>query len=217
MFEIKYFQRALTLDTKETNAKGINPDLKDKDNPWGSKYNESMCLEIINMYAQGKTRAQFCSLHTISDDTFNKWRKVHKLFDAACFAAHNKARAYYDELRDSHLINEIDLDSKTMTGINHGLFNRMYNARFNIADKRAVRVKGLGKAKDEKDMLKALLKAIEEGELTPDEAQKLASIIDVSIRVDQNVIQEKRLCAVEEAQKIGAGEDGFEEVPDGSA
>lgn len=205
------------MDTKETNAKRIAPDLKDPSNPWGSKYSETMCLEIIQMYSQGKTRAQFCAKHTISDDTFQKWRKVHKLFDAACFAAHNKARAYYDDLRDSHLINEIDLDTKSMTGINHALFNRMYNARFNIPDKRTVKVKGLGKAKDEKSMLKALMKAIEEGELTPDEAQKLASIIDLSIKVDQNVSQEARLKAIEEAQKIGVSDEGFEEVPDDSA
>jgi hypothetical protein len=204
------------LDTKETNAKRIAPDLKDPSNPWGSKYSESMCLEIIQMYSHGKTRAQFCAKHTISDDTFQKWRKVHKLFDAACFAAHNKARAYYDELRDCHLINDIDLDSKTMTGINHALFNRMYNTRFNIPDKRAVTVKTLGKAKNEKDMLRAIMKAIAEGELTPDEAQKLASLIDLSIKIDQNVTQEKRITAIEEAQNIGASEDGFEEVPDGS-
>src|SRR5690606_28281091 len=109
---------------------------------------------------------------------------------------------------------EIDLDSKSMTGLNHALFNRMYNTRFNIPDKRAVKVKGLGKAKDEKAMLKALMMAIEDGELTPDEAQKLASIIDLSIKVDQNVSQEARIKAIEESQKIGINDEGFEEVPD---
>ncbi len=193
------------------------PDLKDLDNPWGSKYSDSMCLEIINMFSEGKTRAMFCARHTICNDTFEKWRKRHPLFNRSCDIAHDKARAYFDKMRDEHLLSEIDLENKSMTGINHAVFNRMYNTRFNIPDKRAVKVKGLGKAKDEKAMLKALMNAIECGELTPDEAQKLASIIDVSIKIDQNVTQEKRLCAVEEAQKIGASEDGFEEVPDGTA
>ena len=204
----------MTLDTKETKAKGINPDLKDKDNPWGSKYSESMCLEIINMYSQGMTRAQFCAKHTISDDTFNKWRKVHKLFDAACFAAHNKARAYFHALRDSHLINEIDLDTKSMTGLNHALFNRMYNTRFNIPDKRAVRVKGLGKSKDEKAMLKCLMSAVDAGELTPDEAQKLASIIDVSLKVKDKIELEQRITAIENANQIGVEDEGFKEEPE---
>lgn len=202
------------MDTKETKAKGINPDLKDPSNPWGSKYTESMCLEIIEMYSKGKTRAQFCARHTISDDTFNKWRKVHKLFDAACFAAHNKARAYFDEMRDSNLENEIDLENKTMSGINHALFNRMYNTRFNIPDKRAVKVKGLGKAKDEKAMLKCLMAAVDAGELTPDEAQKLASIIDVSLKVKDKIELEQRITAIENANQTGVEDEGFKEEPE---
>ncbi len=202
------------MDTKGTKAKGIDPDLKDKDNPWGSKYNEKMCLEIIEMYSRGKTRSNFCAKHTIGKTTFETWQKKHPLFNAACVAAHEKARSYFDDLRDSHLINEIDLDTKSMTGINHALFNRMYNARFNIADKRAVRVKDLARAKDEKAMLKAIMKAVSEGELTPDEAQKLAGLIEVSIKVNENGKLKDRVDAIEEAQKIGAGEDGFKEVAD---
>lgn len=202
------------MDTKRTSALGVNPDLKDKDNPWGSKYNESMCLEIINMYAQGKTRSQFCARHTIGKNTFDVWQKKHPLFAAACVAAHEKARAYYDEMRDNHLLSEIDLDNKSMTGINHAVFNRMYNTRFNIPDKRAVRVKGLGKAKDEKVMLKCLMAAVDAGELTPDEAQKLASIIDVSLKVKDKTELEQRVTAIENANQIGVEDEGFKEEPD---
>ena len=201
------------MSTKGT-AKGVNPDLKDKDNPWGSKYSEAMCLEIISMYSEGKTRSNFCARHTIGNDTFQKWRKVHPLFDKACDAAHDCARSYFDNLRDTHLINEIDLESKSMTGLNHALFNRMYNARFNIQDKRLVKVKGLGKAKDEKAMLKCLMSAIDRGELTPDEASKLAGLIDVSLKIKQTQELEDRLAAIEDAQKIGVDEDGFIEVSD---
>jgi hypothetical protein len=195
------------LTTKE-------PDLKDLDNPWGSKYSETMCLEIINMFSEGKTRAQFCARHTICNDTFEKWRKRHPLFNRACDIAHDKARAYYDQMRDSHLLSEIDLENKSMTGINHAVFNRMYNARFNIADKRAVKVKGLGKAKDEKAMLKCLMAAVDSGELTPDEAQKLASIIDVSLKVKDKVELEARITAIENANAIGVEDEGFKEEPD---
>jgi hypothetical protein len=190
------------------------PDLKDLDNPWGSKYSETMCLEIINMFSEGKTRAQFCARHTICNDTFEKWRKRHPLFNRACEIAHDKARAYFDQMRDSHLLSEIDLENKSMTGINHAVFNRMYNARFNIADKRAVKVKGLGKAKDEKAMLKCLMAAVDSGELTPDEAQKLASIIDVSLKVKDKVELEARITAIENANTIGVEDEGFKEEPD---
>lgn len=190
------------------------PDLKDMDNPWGSKYSDSMCLEIIEMYSQGKTRSMFCAKHTISNNTFENWRKRHKLFDRACEIAHDKARAFFDKMRDDHLLSEIDLENKSMTGINHAVFNRMYNTRFNIADKRAVKVKGLGKAKNERDMLKALTKAIDEGELTPDEAQKLASLIDVSLKIKNTQELEDRLTVLEKSQAVGFNDGEFEEVPD---
>ena len=190
------------------------PDLKDSDNPWGSKYTETMCLEIINMFAQGKTRAQFCAKHTICNDTFEKWKKRHPLFNRSCEIAHDKARAYFDEMRDNHLLSEIDLENKSMTGINHAVFNRMYNTRFNIPDKRAVRVKGLGKAKDEKAMLKCLMSAVDAGELTPDEAQKLASIIDVSLKVKDKIELEQRITAIENANQIGVEDEGFKEEPE---
>ena len=202
-----FFKRAETLSTKE-------PDLKDLDNPWGSKYSDTMCLEIIDMFSQGKTRSMFCAKHTICNDTFEKWRKRHPLFNRACDIAHDKARAYFDKMRDEHLISEIDLENKSMTGINHAVFNRMYNTRFNIPDKRAVKVKGLGKSKDERAMLKALMKAIEDGELTPDEAQKLGSLIDVSLKIKGVQELEHRLDTLEKSHAVGFDDDEFIEVPD---
>ncbi len=190
------------------------PDLTDMDNPWGSKYSDSMCLEIIEMFSQGKTRAMFCAKHTICNNTYEKWRKRHKLFDRACDIAHDKARGYFDRMRDEHLLSEIDLENKSMTGINHAIFNRMYNTRFNIPDKRAVKVKGLGKSKNEREMLKALTKAVDEGELTPDEAQKLAVLIDVSLKIKNTQEMEGRLEVLEKAHLTGFGESEFQEVPD---
>lgn len=199
---ILYFQRAETLIAKE-------PDLKDLNNPWGSKYRESMCLEIINMFSEGKTRSQFCARHIICNDTFEKWRKKHPLFDKAYCVAHEQARAYYDDLRQRYLVQEFEGES-----INWGLFNRMYNARFNIPDKRLITVKSLGKAKDERAMIKSIMDAVAKGELTPDEAQKLAGLIDVSLKVTQIQELEERLRAIEQAQKTGIDDEGFEEVAD---
>lgn len=182
-------------------------DLNDPENPWGSKYSDSMCLEIIDMFSRGKTSANFCGKHVIATNTYEKWRKMHRLFDAACIVAHNQARDHYDELRQKYLVQEFEGAS-----INWGLFNRMYNVRFNIADKRAVKVKGLGKAKTEKEMLKSLANAIEEGELTPDEAQKLACLIDVSLKIKQMCELEDRVKSIEQANKIGVDDEGFETV-----
>lgn len=169
-------KKAATLDTEEDDL--------DRYNPWGSKYNNSMCQEIIDMFSEGKTQAQFCSKHSLSTDTFQKWRKKYKKFNEACELAHNKARDYFDQMRADNML---DPD------VNWGTFNKMYSARFNIADKRTVRVKGLSKSKDERQMLKCLSKAVEDEELTPDEVSKLLGIVDTSLKVKQTNELEDRL------------------------
>ena len=192
--------------------RGTRPDLKDKNNPWGSKYKDAMCLEIIKMFETGATRSAFCAKHTISNDTFETWLRQHWLFKTAYKAAHEKARAHFDKFRDEHLEILFDEEGRPVSGVNHALFNRMYNARFNIPDKRAVKLKGMGKAETERDMLKNLLKAVEDGQLTPDEAQKLGSLIEVSLKVKVTQELEARLAQVEQAQKVGLTDDDFEEV-----
>lgn len=185
----------------------IKPDMSDPDNPWGSKYTDKMCLEIIEMFAAGKTRSHFCGTHLIAEDTFQKWLKVHPLFARAYKIAHERARQFYDNLRQQYLVQEFDGAS-----INWGLFNRMYNTRFNIPDKRKVKVKGLGKSKDEREMLEHLMRAVADGELTPDEAQKLGGLIDISIKVKASQELEERIAQIEQAQKVGLTDDDFEEV-----
>lgn len=172
-------------------------DKEDDYNPWSSKYTDSMCQEIIDMFSKGKSQAQFCGKHFISTDCFQKWRKRHKKFDQACVVAHNRAREYWDAMRETYLVE--DAEGAKM---NWNAFNKMYNTRFNIPDKRTVRVKGLGKAKDEREMLKCLSKAVDEEELTPDEAQKLLGLVDTSLRVKQTCELEDRLAVLETAQGI---------------
>lgn len=200
------------MTNKGTKEKANVPDLKDELNPWGSKYKECMCIEIMQMFDEGKTRSQFCAKHSISNNTFEAWRKRHWLFDTAYQVAHEKARGYYDKLRADHLIMEFSEEGNAITGLNHALFNRMYNTRFNIPDKRAVKVKALGNAKTEREMLSSIMQAVEDGELTPDEAQKLANLIDVSLKVKVSQELEERINQIEQAQKVGLNDDDFEEV-----
>lgn len=174
-----------------------NPETS-QDNPWGSEYHPDMCLQIIEMFSDGDTAAAFCAHHTICSDTYEKWRKKYPLFDRACIVAHDKARFYYDKMRKDYLIQE-----KDGKFIHWPMFNRMYNVRFNLADKRRVKVKGFGSAKDEKEMTQSLTRAIEAGDLTPDEGQKLATLIEVSLKVKQTQELEHRIDVLETAHKTG--------------
>ena len=164
---------------------------------WGSKYKDEMCDEIIEMFSKGKSQAHFCATHSIGTDTFQKWRRRHKDFDRACIVAHNKARQYWDAMRETYLIEDAE-----GVKMNWNAFNKMYNTRFNIADKRTVKVKGLGKSKDEREMLKCLTNAVEQEELTPDEASKLLGIVETSLKVKQTNELEDRLKVLEDSQGI---------------
>lgn len=168
--------------------------LAEKMDPYATKYTDAMGDQIIEMFKRGKTMAHFCATNDIGKDTFFSWRKKYKDFDAACIKAEQYARDYWDDMREQYLV--ADPSGPQM---NWNAFNKMYSARFNIPDKRTVQIKGLSKSKDEREMLKCLAKAVEDEELTPDEAQKLLGIVDTSLKVKQTNELEDRLKALEAA------------------
>ena len=161
-----------------------------------SGYRHEMCDQIKEMFKRGKTVAHFCATHSIGKDTFAKWRKKYKRFEDAYVIAEQYARDYWDGQRDAYMVE--DPQSPKM---NWNAFNKMYSARFNIPDKRTVKVKGLAKAKDEREMLKCLSQAVHDEELTPDEASKLLGLVDTSLRVKQTNELEDRLKQLEESIK----------------
>ncbi len=176
-------------------------------NPWISKYRDEMCEEIIEMFKKGKTKAHFCATHGLGSETFSKWRRKYERFDNAVIFAEQCARQYYDTMRDKYLEAEDGMATTDEEGnivvkkLNWAVFNKMYSARFNIPDKRTVKVKGLGKSKDEREMLKCLSIAVEEEELTPDEASKLLGIVETSLKVKQTNELEDRLTLLEKELK----------------
>ncbi len=176
----------------------------------GSPYKESYALDLIDMFSKGKTLSQFCAAKEIGRETFNKWTKKHKLFALAYERAHDLARSYYDEMREKFLQNEVILETvfndegepiQVPRKLEWNAFNKMYSARFNIPEKRTVKIKGLAKAKDEREILDTLGKAVEKEELTPEEAQKLLCFVDVSLKIKQTEEIEKRLSAIEQNLK----------------
>jgi Na+/phosphate symporter len=76
---------------------------------------------------------------------------------------------------------------------------------------RCVRVDGFGKARTVNDKLEALTNAVEEQQLTADEACKLASLLDLAIKVEQHGELRERLEQLEQANKIGVDDDGFKQ------
>jgi len=171
-----------------------------------TKYRESMCLEIINMFHEGMTRSQFCARYTISECTFSMWLDCQPLFNDAYIVAHEKARAYYDSLAMNYIVEE-----KDGARLNTKLYELVTRNRFSMPSTRFVKVQGLS-ARTPEEKIDAICRAVESGQLTPDEAQKLSTLIGAAVNAEQLGELKNKVEQIEQAQKIGVSNDGFEEV-----
>lgn len=173
-----------------------------------TKFDFSMCSEIINIFSQGGGRDTFSSRYSISRDTFDRWLDTYPMFLDAYMVAQEKAMQYYNDLAKQHLI-----ESKEGDKMNTRVFELIMRNRFNHPNTRFVKTKGLtGRTAQEK--VDSICKGVEEGQLTPDEAQKLAALVNVTISAQQFDEFEKRIEQIERLNRIGVNEDGFEEVKD---
>lgn len=174
----------------------------------GSKFKGSMCIEIIDMFAEGKTSSQFCARHNISDNTLHRWLDTYPMFADAWLVANEKAKAYYESLINDHLIEEYKGPKLNMQAI-----QLIYRTRFEMPQNRIVRL-GLTKRTAE-EKLESICEAVENGKLTADEAQKLATLVESTIKAKEHEELVKRLEQLEQANKLGASDDDFVEVPSG--
>ena len=87
-------------------------------------------------------------------------------------------------------------------------------ANFNLPAQRKLKVKGLASKKKIHDKMGALLKSIEDGELTSLEAVQISRVVESVVKINEHSELEERISQIEQAQKIGAGDEDFEEVKD---
>lgn len=168
-----------------------------------SKFKGSMCAEIIEMFEMGETKEQFCARHSISDNTFERWLDTYPTFLDAYYVAIEKAKAYYANLINNHLIEEHKGPKLNMHAI-----QLIYRTRFEMPQNRIVRV-GMNK-KTAQEKLESICAAVEKGQLTADEAQKLATLIDSTIKASEYDELKQRVEQIEQAQNVGVDDDGFE-------
>lgn len=173
-----------------------------------TKFKGSMCIDIINMFAQGKTRAQFSAKHNICKITFDMWLDKYPMFLDAYIRASEKARAYYDDLAQKYLVEE-----HKGPKLNTKLFELIMRNRFHMPATRIVKLEGMAKRTVE-EKLQSICDAIAKGHITPDEAQKLACLIDSTIKSDEHDKLKKMIEEIQEAKALGMDNDGFIEVED---
>lgn len=171
-----------------------------------SKFRGEMCRELIEMFSQGKGRENFCAKHNICTRTFSEWLDKYPMFNDAYMIAHDKAMQYYNDLAQEHLIEEHE-----GAKLNTKVFNLIMRNRFNMPQNRFVKLQGIAK-RSAQDKLDSICSAVEKGQLTAEEAQKLASIIDSTIKAAEYDELKARVEAIEQANKIGADDEDFKEV-----
>jgi hypothetical protein len=171
-----------------------------------TKFRVSMCVEIINMFSAGKSRAQFCARHKISKRTFDNYLDRYPMFADAYDAAQEQAKAYFDAMAIDNMIEEPQGPK-----LNTRLYELTLRNRFEMPGTRIVKLEGLA-ARSAQDKIDAICLGVQEGKLTPDEAQKLSSLINVSISAQQFDEMLGRIEKIEQCDKIGLDDDGFEEV-----
>ena len=177
---------------------------KYKPSPWKA----SLCDDLIKRFSTGGSRIEFIADHNICEETFSTWVRDRPGFGDAYLLAKAKALAWYTNLGRTHLEEHSD-DVK----LNLGMYNRTMNTRFNLPEQRKLKVKGISKKKVA-DKMNAVLKCIENGELTGREATQISRVVEGVIKVKEHSELEERISQIEQAQKIGVGDDDFEDVKD---
>jgi len=175
----------------------------------GTQYKGSMNKQLIDMFKEGKGREDFCAHHNISEHTFTRWLKTYPDFKEAYEVAIPHAKVYYFGLARDHLIESFE-GSK----INTALFNRIVNVRFNLPEKKRLKIEGISRARTVEGRLKKILVAIENEEISADEASNLMNVIETCMKTKTLGELEQRLQQVEEAQHVGFDKKEFDEVPD---
>ncbi len=171
-----------------------------------SKWTGAMCIELIEMFTEGQTREEFCARHSISERTFSTWLDTYPPFFDAYEVAISKAKAYYNRLINNHLIEEHQGPKLNMHAI-----QLIMRTRFHMPHNRLVKVDGFGTARTVDDKLEALTKSVEAQQLTADEACKLATLLDLAIKVEQHSELRERLEQLEQASKIGVDDEDFKQ------
>lgn len=174
-----------------------------------SPYKESLCADLIKRFTKGETREEFCAAYNLSEDTFSTWVRTRPEFTEAYEIAKAKAMAWYLKVGREHMIEEPDGPR-----LNTAMYNRTMNTRFNLPAHRKIKIKGIASEKKIQDKMNALLYTVEEGELTSAEAVQMARVVETAVKINEHSELEERISQIEQAQKIGAGDDDFEDVKD---
>ena len=132
--------------------------------------------ELLQVFSEGGDIARFCANLKISRTTYYDWAKKFPDFAQAIDEAYELARAWWEDVGRNNLCSP---------QFNVNAWRLMMRNRFDMTDSRPVNIKGLTNAKTFGAQHRLVGKAIESGDITPEEALKLAQFIGVGAKIEQ--------------------------------
>lgn len=172
-----------------------------------TKYKETMPALLISLFKEGKGREDFCVESKISEKTFDIWLAKHPELEEAYEIARAHGKAYYMKVAREQLV-EYHEGSK----LNTKLWSMIMRNRFDLTEHRKLKMAGINKAKTAVDQMKLVMAELAAGNLTGDEAQHVAKLIESGVKVYEATELEKRVAEIETANKIGVADGEFKEV-----
>ncbi len=161
------------------------------------KYDPKKHIPILmEIFENGGDIAAFCSSAKIARSTFQLWRAGFDDFKDAYDKAKELARAWWENQGQENLCNP---------QFNTNAWRLMMRNRFDMTDSRKVAIPGLCKADSYKAQYNCVKKAVEDEELTPDEALKLGNFVATGAKIDTMDEVIKRLEALE--ANVAAGQN----------
>jgi len=140
---------------------------------------EYHCKRIQELSAQGYLIINIAEDFDVHTDTIYEWRKVHPEFSVAFTRADQKRSSYYMSLARQNLVNK---------DFNFNMFRWMTKFVCHKSQTgETVYVPGMSTAKDELEKIRCTIDAMAKELITPDEAEKVITILDKSARCISNV------------------------------
>jgi hypothetical protein len=138
---------------------------------------------LMSVFRKGQDIAAFCAHFTISRDTFRRWTNKHPEFEEAYAKARELARVWWEQQGQDNLDNP---------HFNQNVWRLMMRNRFDMTDTRIVRVpfKATHSPSEQFEILKT---EIAKGNLTPEEAIKLANFIAAGTKIEESTQMRKDL------------------------
>jgi Bacteriophage Sf6, terminase small subunit-like len=135
-----------------------------------SKYQDIYCADIIKHFENGGNIYSFCVEKSVDRTTVYEWIEAHKDFSHAYNRAQDLGKAYFmRKLQDNLANKEIQPVIMQMWG----------RYAYSIANDAAVRLPKLLTVKHPEQKMAVLQEAVAQGSITPDQAQKITTLIKV--------------------------------------